>query len=183
MTKIHPRRLTLGAATAILAAFSLAGCGGSSPGSQAAASAATANQPASTAPAGGTASAVHACSLLSAAKASAIGGVRYTSATESSGGSMCSYATTTAPIPLFVIISPGAGTAAWKAELGTMEEDSGSPPVTLTGVGDRAAGSGTEIGVQDGSYIIDVHGGDPTGTGAAFPKSIKMAQAIIAALG
>jgi hypothetical protein len=173
----------LGAAAAILTAFSLAACGGSSPGGQAAASAGTANRPASTAAAGGTASAVHACSLLSAAQASAIGGEHYTSATESSGGSMCSYATTTAPIPLFIIISSGSGTAAWKEELGTMEEDSGSAPVTLSGVGDRAAGSGTEIGVQDGSYIIDVHGGDPTGTGTGFPKSIKMAKAIIAALG
>ena len=109
--------------------------------------------------------------------------LRCTTATESLGGGMCSYATTTAPIPLFIIISPGSGAAAWKEELGTLEEDSGSAPATLTGVGDRAAGSGTEIGVQDGSYIIDVHGGDATGTGAAFPKSISMAKAIIAALG
>jgi hypothetical protein len=55
--------------------------------------------------------------------------------------------------------------------------------VTLTGVGDRAAGGGTEIGVQDGDYIIDVHGGDPSGTGASFPKSIALAQEIITKLG
>lgn len=55
-------------------------------------------------------------------------------------------------------------------------------PITLSGVGDRAAGGGTEIGVQDGGYIIDVHGGDPSGTGAAFPKSITLAQATIAGL-
>ena len=85
--------------------------------------------------------------------------------------------------PLVHHHQPGSGAAAWKEELGTLEEDSGSAPATLTGVGDRAAGSGTEIGVQDGSYIIDVHGGDTTGTGAAFPKSISMAKAIIAALG
>ena len=48
--------------------------------------------------------------------------------------------------------------------------------------GDRAAGGGTEIGVQDGSYIIDVHGGDPNGTGTAFPKSIALAKALIAVL-
>jgi hypothetical protein len=36
--------------------------------------------------------------------------------------------------------------------------------------------------VQEGSYIIDVHGGDPSGTGTAFPKSIALAKALIAAL-
>jgi hypothetical protein len=95
---------------------------------------------------------------------------------------MCSYATTDAPIPMFIIISPGAGTAAWKEQLGIMEEDGGSAPVTLHGVGDRAAAGATEIGVQDGNYIIDVHGGDPSGTGNAFPRSIEVAKAIIAAL-
>jgi hypothetical protein len=188
MIKTHPSRLALGAVAASLTVLSLAACGGSSPGSSAATSAGAANGAGSTAAAqattaaGGTASTVHACSLLSAAKASALVGVHYSSATESSQGSMCSYATTNAPIPMFIIISPGAGTAAWKDQLGTIEEDSGSPPITLHGVGDRAAGSGTEIGVQSGSYIIDVHGGDPSGTGAAFPKSIEVAEAIIAAL-
>lgn len=96
---------------------------------------------------------------------------------------MCSYATTDAPIPLFIIITPrSSGTAAWNSELSTMEEDAGSPPVKLSGAGDRAAGGGTEIGVQDGSYIIDVHGGDPLGTGGAFPKSIGLANVIIAGL-
>jgi hypothetical protein len=186
MIKTHPSRLTLGTVAATLAALSLAACGGSSPGSSAATSAGTANGNAAaqaTAVAGGTASTVHACSLLSAAKASAVVGVHYSDATESMGGSMCSYATTDAPIPLFIIISHGSGTAAWKEELGTIEEDSGSPPMTLAGVGDRAAGGGTEIGVQDGNYIIDVHGGDPSGTGNAFPKSIEVAKAIIAGLG
>jgi hypothetical protein len=184
MTRIYPGRLTLGAVAASLAALSLAGCGGSSTGSSAGttngqASAATAQ---ATAAAGGTASAVHACSLMSAAKASAIIGEHYSSAKESLGGSMCSYTTTTAPIPMFIIISPGSGAAAWKEQLGTLEEDSGSAPITLNGVGDRAAGSGTEIGVQDGNYIIDVHGGDPSSTGSGFPKSVGVAKAIIAGL-
>jgi hypothetical protein len=122
MTKTYPGRLTLGAVAASLAALSLAACGGTSTGS----SAGTASGPTSAAAAqatvvaGGTASAVHACSLLSAAKASAIVGEHYSSARESLGGSMCSYATTTAPIPLFIIVSPGSGAAAWKEELGTM---------------------------------------------------------------
>jgi hypothetical protein len=109
-------------------------------------------------------------------------GVTYTSATEASSGQMCSYATTAAPIPMFITVSPGAGTAAWNDELATLTEDAGSKPITLSGAGDRAAGSGTGIAVQAGGYIIDVHGGDPLGTGHAFPKSIAVAKEIIAAL-
>jgi hypothetical protein len=187
MIKTHRSRLTLGAVAASLAALSLAACSGSSLGSSAATSG-TANGPASTAAAqattaaGGTASTAHACSLLTAARASAVVGEHYSSARESLNGSMCSYATTTAPIPLYIIISLGSGAAAWKEQLGTLQEDSGSAPITLPGVGDRAAGGGTEIGVQNGNYIIDVHGGDPSGSGSAFPKSIALAKAIIAAL-
>lgn len=185
MTWEFPRRLILGAAAASLAVLGLAACGGGSAGSPAAASgggsASTAGAQAAAASAG-TASTVHVCSLLSAAQASAIVGVQYSSAKEASGGSMCTYATTTAPIPLFIIVSPGAGSAAWKSELAILEQDAGSAPITLSGAGDRAAGGGTEIAVQDGSYIIDVHGGDPSGTGTAFPKSIALAKALIAAL-
>jgi hypothetical protein len=54
--------------------------------------------------------------------------------------------------------------------------------MTLHGAGDRAAGGGTEIGVQAGKYIIDVHGGDPSSTGSRFPKSVELARAIIAGL-
>jgi hypothetical protein len=177
MIKTYPSRLSLGVAAASLAALSVAACGGGSPG---ATSAGAPSQP--TAAAAAAASTIHACALLTSAQASAIVGVHYTSATEASAGSMCSYATTTAPIPLFIIISAGAGAAAWQEQLATLKEDSGSALITLPGVGDRAEGSGTEIGVQDGKYIIDVHGGDPLGTGSAFPKSIALAKAIIAGL-
>jgi hypothetical protein len=185
--KSHRRagRLGLGAvAAASLAALSVAGCGGSpSASSSTSANGAGSSAAQGTVAVSGTGKALHACVLLSASKASAIVGQTYTAATESSGGTMCSYKTTTAPIPLFIIITSGANAAAWKDELATMEEDSGSAPLTLTGVGDRAAGSGTEIGVEDGSYIIDVHGGDPSSTGSAFPKSVALAKAIIADLG
>jgi hypothetical protein len=49
-------------------------------------------------------------------------------------------------------------------------------------VGDNAAGAGTEFGAQSGKWIIDINGGDPDGTGAAYPKSIALAKAIIAKL-
>jgi hypothetical protein len=180
MISTYPRRLGLGVAAASLAALSIAACGGSSPSTSAGSAAGgAATQPPAAAAAAKT---IHACSLLTAAKASAIVGVHYSSATESAAGAMCSYATTDAPIPMFILISPGSGAAAWKDELATLSEDSGSAPITLHGVGDQAAGSGTEIGVQDGSYIIDVHGGDPLSTGSDFPKSVALAQAIIAGL-
>jgi hypothetical protein len=178
-------RLGLGAvAAASLAAISVAGCGGSpSASSSTSANGAGSSTGQGTVAASGAGKTLHACALLSASKASAIVGQTYTTATEASGGTMCSYKTTTAPIPLFIIITSGANAATWKGELATMEEDSGSAPMTLTGVGDRAAGSGTEIGVEDGTYIIDVHGGDPSSTGSAFPKSVALAKAIISALG
>jgi hypothetical protein len=135
-----------------------------------------------TAAAGGAASTVNVCSLLSADKASAIVGVSHSAATEVSGGKVCDYATTHAPIPLSIMVEPGADAAAWTAELAIIQEGGGSAPVTLTGVGDRAAGGGTEVGVQDGKYIIDILGGDPNVASPAFPKSVALAQAIIAAL-
>jgi hypothetical protein len=182
MIKTHRRPGHRVAAAASVAALSVAGCGGSpSATSASAANGAAAAQ--ATAPASSTAKTLHACALLTAAQASAIVGQTYTSATESTGGMMCSYKTTTAPIPLFILITPGASAAAWKEELATMEEDGGSAPTPLTGVGDRAAAGGTEIGVEDGGYIIDVHGGDPSSTGSGYPKSVALAKAIIAALG
>jgi hypothetical protein len=181
-----PGQLALAVAAGSLAALCLTACHSGSassaaappPGGSTAATAAAAG----TAAAGTTAGTLHACSLLSAAQASAAVGVTYSKATEASAGQQCSYATTDAPIPLFIIVSPGAGAAAWTSELATLQEDAGSAPITLSGAGDRAAGCGTEIAVQDGGYIIDVHGGDPLGTGNAFPKSIDVAKVIIAAL-
>jgi hypothetical protein len=185
MIKTHRQagRLGLGAlAAASLAAMCVAGCGGSPSASSATSTNEAVPAAQETTAANGAVKTLHACALLSASKASAIVGQTYTTATESSGGTMCSYKTTTAPIPLFIIITSGANAATWKGELATMEEDSGSAPTTLTGVGDRAAGSGTEIGVEDGGYIIDVHGGDPSSTGSSFPKSVALAKAIISAL-
>jgi len=46
----------------------------------------------------------------------------------------------------------------------------------------RAAGGGNEVGVQDGSHIIDILGGDPVAASNAYPKSVGLAKAIITAL-
>lgn len=157
-----------------LAAMSLAGCTSnstttSSGGNPAATNTATSAATTSAAPAS-----VDVCSLLTPAQASAIIGHTYTTATPATG--QCSYATTDAAIPMFIIVS----VQSWAEESATLTEDaSGEPLVPISGVGDQAAGDAIEVGVQSGQWIIDIHGGDPDGTGAAFPKSIALAKAII----
>jgi hypothetical protein len=95
---------------------------------------------------------------------------------------VCTYATTDAPLPLRISVQPGPGTTGWTEELGTIKEGAGEAPVILNGVGDRAAAGGNEMGAQDGNYIIDVLGGDPVVASSAYPKSVELAKAIIAAL-
>ena len=129
---------------------------------------------------GGAAGSTDVCKLLSAAQASTIVGVHYASA--QSSPNMCNYTTTNAPIGMFIIIFHGGSDAAWHSELGTLEEDGGAKPATISGVGSRAAAAGLELGVLDGNQIIDIHGGDPNGTGSKFPKSIALAKAVISAL-
>ena len=175
----RPAALQLAAGLGLIA---LAACGGSPAASSGGGSGSSAGDaaasPAATQSAAG--KSVDVCSLLSAKQASALVGVTYTKATSSSG--MCSYATTTAPIPMFIIVSSGSGAAAWTEALGTLKEDGGETPKTFSGVGDRAAGDGTQFDVQSGSWIVDVHGGDPSGNGSSFPKSTAVAKALISAL-
>jgi hypothetical protein len=174
--------IAFAAASLILVAASVTACSSGSKTAGTITSSASTAAAQATVAAGGAASSVPVCTLITAAKASAIVGVSYSSATQSSGGSVCTYATTDAPIPLSISVQPGSGATGWQAELGIIQEGSGSAPVTLTGVGDRAAGGGNEIGVQDGSYIIDILGGDPVAASNAYPKSVELAKAIIAAL-
>jgi hypothetical protein len=166
---------------ACLAAMSLAGCKSTSTTTASGGNPATTN----TATTGATTSAatvaptsVDVCSLLTAADASAIIGFTYTNATPSTG--QCNYASTTAAIPMFIYVVP---TKPWAEELATLTSNNdGEPVVTLSGVGDDAAGAGTEAIFQSGKWIIDINGGDPAGTGAGYPKSIAIAKAIIAKL-
>jgi hypothetical protein len=132
-------------------------------------------------------SSINVCALMSAKKASKIVGVHYSKAAPAHD--MCTYTPTNAPIGMYIIIfTNSGGAAAWKEQLGTMEEDGGGKPFTLAGApaGDKAEGDGTEISVQAGSDIIDVHGGDPLGTGAAgansYPKSVAIAKVIASQL-
>lgn len=117
------------------------------------------------------------CALLTAEQASAISGLHYRSAQPSHN--MCSYIPTDAPMGMFIIITPGAGgDAAWQDALATLRADGGAP-APISGVGDRAAGSGTQMDVQAGDHIIDVHGGDPNAPTGVFITSIAIAKAII----
>jgi hypothetical protein len=177
----RPAALQLAAGLGLIA---LAACGGSPAASSAGGSGTSAGDSGAASPAATQAAAakpVNVCSMLTAKQASALVGVTYTKATPS-GGSMCSYASTTAPIPMFIIVSSGSGAAAWTEALGTLKEDGGDTPRTFSGVGDRAAGDGTQFDVQSGGWIVDVHGGDPSGNGSSFPKSTAVAKALISAL-
>lgn len=173
----------LAAAGLVLVAISATACsGGSSPaGSAASGSGSGGSAAAASQPSPASDSSVDICSLMTAERASSIVGVTYSKATSSHD--MCTYTTTDAPIGMFIIIfTNSGGTAAWKEQLGTMEEDGGGKPVAISGFSGPAASDGTEISVQAGSDIIDVHGGDPNGTGSAYPKSIAIAKAIASQL-
>jgi hypothetical protein len=96
---------------------------------------------------------------------------------------VCSYATTAAPTPMVITVTSNAGSAAaWTNELSTLQLGGGETPVTISGVGDRAATSVDSLGTQSGTWIIQVDGGDQTSVGGVFTKSIAVAKAIIAGL-
>jgi hypothetical protein len=81
-----------------------------------------------------------------------------------------------------ITVTPNVGSAAaWTDELSTLGLD-GVAPVTISGVGDRAATSTGSLGTQSGTWIIQVDAGDSTSVGGGVTKSIAVAKAIIAAL-
>ncbi len=174
----------LAAAGLVLVAMSATACsGGSSPGAAAGGATTSGSGSGGSAAGAGPASSstIDVCSLMTAKHASSIVGVTYSKAI--SATNQCTYTTTDAPIGMYILIfTNSGGTAAWKEQLGTMEEDGGGKPVPISGFSGPAASDGTEIGVQAGSDIIDVHGGDPSGTGAAYPKSIAIAKAVASQL-
>ena len=173
------------AAGLVLIAVSATACsGGSSSGSPSSKSGTGGSASASAISQAGPAatSSIDVCSLMTAKRASSITGVTYSKAASSKD--QCTYATTDAPVGMFIIIFPNSGgTVAWKEEVATLEEDgSGQPLVTIHGFSGPAAGDADEMGVQVGSDIIDVHSADPNGTGAAFPESTAIAKAIASQL-
>lgn len=178
------RRTVVTLAAASLATSVLAGCQGTpSAGSAPTGTSPAAGSAGSSSGGGSGASAgkqVNACSLVTAAQASTAVGSSVVSAKQGVGVDMCNYAGP--QTEFFTIVTPGAGAAAWKEQLATLQEDGSATPLPIAGVGDRAAGCGTEIGVQADGYIIDVHGADMNGNEKTFPDSVAMAKVIIAAL-
>lgn len=181
------RNRLLAAASLVLIAMSATACsGGSSPGSATGGAgsggAGSAGSAAGTSQADpASSSSINVCSLMTAKRASSIVKVTYSKATPATN--MCTYTTTDAPIGMYIIIFQNSGgTAAWKEQLASMEEDGGGTPVSISGFSGQAASDGTEISVQAGSDIIDVHGGDPLGTGSAYPRSIAIAKAVASQL-
>jgi hypothetical protein len=172
----------LAAAGLVLIAMSATACsGGSSPGSATSGSGSGGSAAGTNQASPASSSSIDVCSLMTAKRASSVVGVTYSKATPATN--MCTYTTTDAPIGMYILIfTNSGGTAAWKEQLGTMEEDGGGSPVPISGFSGPAASDGTEISAQVGSDIIDVHGGDPSGTGSAFPRSIAIAKAIASQL-
>jgi hypothetical protein len=179
----HRGRLPVVVVAACLAGTGLTGCNGHAKGSSG--GAASTIPLAGTSAGGGAASngggsGVDVCSLLSAAQASAIVGVTYSQA--QSQNDMCNYLPGAgAPSGMFIIVS-STDEQPWTQAMSILQEDGGASPSPVSGVGDKAAGSGTQFDVLDGKWIIDVHGGDPLGQSGDFSKSTALAKAIIAAL-
>jgi hypothetical protein len=179
--------VTLCAVVASLTALCLTGCGSSSstggstsPTSIPAVSGASVDSSSS---GGGRSSVPDVCAALTAAQATAIVGETYTVATSSAQGSMCSYTSTTSPVPLSItVMQDSGGSTAWTDELANLKTAGTTTPVTIPGVGDRAAASGRILGIQVGSRIIDIDGGDPETTSGGFPKSVSLGKTIIGAL-
>jgi hypothetical protein len=131
----------------------------------------------------GASASVNVCQLLTAAQATSIIGAAYTASTPSFGGKSCTYASTVAPTPMVITVTTNAGSAAaWTNELSTLQLDDGETPVTISGLGDRAATAIDSLATQSGTWIIQVDGGDQTSVGGVFTKSIAVAKAIIAGL-
>ncbi len=134
---------------------------------------------------GGASSSVDVCSLLTAAQASSIVGVTFTSATPNSGGKACLYAGPNVPMTVTLLVNSG-GSAAWTEELAALVEGGGDTPVALNGLGDRAAETTGSLATQSGNWIVQVDSADEGSVnggniGGDFTKSIAVAKAIIAA--
>ncbi|HEX4433005.1 MAG TPA: hypothetical protein VHZ96_27270 [Frankiaceae bacterium] len=78
------------------------------------------------------------------------------------------------------------GSAAWTNELADLKSGGGATPVTISGLGDRAAETTGSLATQSGDWIIQVDAADESSVnggniGGDFTKSIAVARALIAA--
>jgi hypothetical protein len=78
-----------------------------------------------------------------------------------------------------VNVFPNSTSSDWTTQLQVLNITKKSTAVS--GVGDKAAGSGSVFDVQSGSYILNVIGADEDGT-TTWPESVALAKAFIAKL-
>ena len=192
------KRFTIAASAGLVAiAFAVAGCGGSAAtsapaaattsGAPAAAStnpqptaAGTAGASASTS-SGGAGAEINACSLLSAAQASSLGGNQYTAATPSTiatGQDQCDYANAGGSDLMVIVYQPSSGVT---FDMLTSVQKGVGTVTNVSGVGDKAIVGSIELDVQTGDRLIAVEGAGGTLTGG-YSGAVAIAKAIIAAL-
>ena len=192
------KRFTIAASAGLVAvAFAVAGCGGSAAtsapaaattsGAPAAAStnpqptaAGTAGASASTS-SGGAGAEINACSLLSAAQASSLGGKQYTAATPSTiapGQDQCEYHGADGSDLTVIVYQPSSGVTF--DMLSSVQKGAGTV-TNVSGVGDQAIVGAIELDVQTGDRLIAVEGAGGTLTGD-YSHAVAIAKAIIAAL-
>ena len=186
--------ITLGAASAALAAIALAGCSGgsklaannpSATGSTAAASpAATAPaQPAASAASGsGSSTDLDACSLLTVAKATALLGKQFTgdaAQTIAPGQDQCTYNAANDGSALVVIVYRSNSGVTF-ASLKSVQAGAGQVR-SVGGVGQMAIAGPIELDAQLGDQFLAVEGAGGTLTGD-ISKAAAVANAIILAL-
>ena len=167
----------MSAAGLVAVAFVLAGCAGSG--------AATTNPQPTTGAAGSTASTagaeINACSLLSAAQASSLGGNQYTAATPSTiatGQDQCDYANAGGSDLTVIVYQPSSGVSF--AMVNSVQQGAGTV-TPVSGVGDQAIAGAIELDVKTGDRLIAIEGAGGTLTGD-YSHAVAVAKAIIAAL-
>ena len=190
------KRFTITASASLVAiAFAIAGCGGSAattaPAAASSAQAAASTNPQPTAAgtaaasastsSGGAGAEINACSLLSAAQASSLGGNQYTAATPSTiapGQDQCDYASADGTDLTVIVYQPSSGVT---FEMVTSVQKGVGTVTNVSGVGDKAIVGSIELDVQTGDRLIAVEGAGGTLTGG-YSGAVAIAKAIIAAL-
>ena len=162
-------------ATACSSGSSTAGAaqgGGASPVSTSSAAASNAGSSSG----GGASSDVNACSLLTVARATSLGGWPYTGAkpqTIAAGQDMCTYANSGPSVDLEVTVyQPDSGVTMQ----GLNEQLSSAGKVTsVSGVGDKAISSLGGVSAQVGDRYINVFGAKDTAGNIAIAKAVAAA--------
>lgn len=81
-----------------------------------------------------------------------------------------------------IIVHDATGVFDFNGTLATAKQDEGTDTSTaISGLGDKAAGTGLEIVVQSGGKTIDIRNADESPEGG-WPKSVALAKLVIAGL-